>query len=134
MPLTDAQIANVLFNETRSLSGPSIQQARINIAHAIVNGDGASGNRPRTGPTSAHVPASEATVYAQCVQAVRQMRDQQVRSVDPTSGARNFNFRRNASRANFYGLPVATQSGPLDNSYPTVDLPATGIYANTYGN
>jgi hypothetical protein len=32
MPLTDAQIANAIFNESRSLSGAHIQRARVNIA------------------------------------------------------------------------------------------------------
>jgi len=134
MPLTDVQITNIVFNETRSLSGPNIQQARINIAHTIANSDSRSGSRPRSAPTQARVPAVEGVTFGQCQQAVQEMRRQQTQGSDPTHGATNFNFRRNASRASFFNLPIQTQVGPLDNSYPTADLPATGIYANTYGN
>lgn len=134
MPLTDAQIANVIFNETRSLDGPRIQEARINIAHAIANANTGTGRRPATAPTTAHVPPAEAAIYAQCMQAVSQMRQQRTSGIDPTNGATHFNFRRNASRAAFYSFPIQTQVGPLTNGYPTTDLPATNIYANTYGN
>jgi hypothetical protein len=37
MALTDAPIANVVFNETRSLSGDGIVEARKNIVHSIIN-------------------------------------------------------------------------------------------------
>jgi hypothetical protein len=134
VPLNDARIANIVFNETRSLSGTGIQQARINIAHTVANSEAGSGNRPRSAPAHAHVPPAEAATYGQCLQAVQEMRRQRTQGTDPTNGARNFNFRRNTSRAAFYKLPIQTQVGPPDNSYPTPDLPDTGIYANTYGN
>jgi hypothetical protein len=54
-------------------------------------------------------------------------------SNDPTNGATNFNFRSDDDRSNFLGtLEIQTQVGPLNNSYPTKDLPSAGIYANTY--
>ena len=134
MPLTDAQIANVIFNETRSLSGADIQRARTNIAHTIINADNSSHARPRTGSTAASLPPAERATYAQCLQAVQSAREERSRGVDPTNGARNFNFRANQSRSRFFNLPLQTQVGPLNNTYPTRDLPATGIYANTYGN
>jgi hypothetical protein len=133
VPLSDTQIAGVVFNETRSLSGPPIQRARTNIAHTIINADSAGGNRPRTAPATANVPAAESGTYTSCLQSVQLARLEKARGTDPTNGARNFNFRPNASRANFYNLPLQTQEGPLSNSYPTTDLPASGIYANTYG-
>ena len=37
MPLTDGEIANICVNETRSPSGDRIAQARVNLAHAVVN-------------------------------------------------------------------------------------------------
>ena len=79
-------------------------------------------------------PSAEAATYARCVQAVTQMRQQQASGTDPTHGATHFNFRRNASRAAFYNFAIQTLVGPLTNSYPTADLPATGIHANAYGN
>ncbi len=133
MPLSDTQIANIIFNETRSLSGTNIQRARMNIAHTIMNADSAGGNRPRTAPAVASVPPSERALYADCLQAVQLARLERSRGTDPTNGGRNFNFRANASRANFYNLPIQTQVGPLNNSYPTLDLPSAGIYGNTYG-
>ena len=38
-----------------------------------------------------------------------------------------------AWRGNFFRRQIHTQIGPPRNSYPTRALPATGIYANTYG-
>lgn len=131
MALTDKQIADIIFNETRSLSGPSIQDARVNIAHVLLNGDTRLGNRrPMTAPATAKVPDAEKTIYAQCVLAVTIMRGH---AEDSTEGATNFNFRPSTSRSDFFGLPIKTQIGPLNNSYPTPELPASGIYANTYG-
>lgn len=133
MALTDAQIANIIFNETRSLSGENIAEARKNIAHSILNAQAAAGKRPKTGPTVAHVPDQESDIYSACVSATAAAREDRAKSADPTGGATNFNFRKNNSRADFYGLAIRTQVGPLDNSYPTADLPASNIYANTYG-
>lgn len=133
MALLDIQIANIVFNETRSLSGVHIQKARVNVAHAVVNADEAPGRRPLSAPIHATVPPAESITYNYCKQAVAEMREQRKRGEDPTGGAKNFNFRNNDSRANFYNIPIKTQVGPLNNSYPTSDLPRSGIYANTYG-
>lgn len=133
MALTDTEIANVVFNETRSLSGDDIATARKNVAHSIMNAIDKSGARPRTGPTVAHVPKQESATYEACVTAVKAARDDRAAKLDPTNGATNFNFRKNNWRGDFFGLPIKTQVGPLDNSYPTDDLPASNIYANTYG-
>lgn len=133
MPLTDKEIANIIFNETRSLSGAKVVDARKNIAHSIWNAQANSGGRPKTGPTSAKVPKQEGDAYDQCTNAVVAARLDRAKGVDPTSGATNFNFRKNDWRGDFYGLPIKTQTGPLNNSYPTADLPAANIYANTYG-
>jgi RHS repeat-associated protein len=49
------------------------------------------------------------------------------RDYDPTIGRYN-------DSSNLLHRPVetATQSGPFSNSFPTPDLPASGIYVNTY--
>jgi hypothetical protein len=133
MALTDDQMANIVFNETRSLSGEKIAEARKNVAHSIINAQAVVGTRPKTGPTVAHVPKQESDIYAACVTAVADAREDRKNKLDPTSGATNFNFRKNDWKGDFYGLPIKTQVGPLDNSYPTTDLPASNIYANTYG-
>lgn len=133
MALTDDQIANVIFNETRSLSGVGIDEARKNIAHSIINAQAATGKRPKTGPVVAHVPEQESDTYESCQSAVSAARDDKKKNVDPTGGATNFNFRKNNWRGDFYGLKIKTQKGPFDNSFPTDDLPSSNIYANTYG-
>jgi RHS repeat-associated protein len=134
LQLTDAQIANILFNETRSLSGTNISQARENIAHAIINGDETLGNnRPRTAPTTANVPRGEQPAYAACEAAVAAARSARSRGSDPTRGAIYFNFRNTNSTANFQNESIQTQVGPLNSSYTRGGLNSTGVYANTYG-
>ncbi|MFO0752293.1 MAG: RHS repeat-associated core domain-containing protein [Thermodesulfovibrionales bacterium] len=133
--LTNAQVANIIFNETRSFSGDRVFEARLNIAHAIINGDNALGDRrPVTAPTTATVPQSEQATYQQIQFAVELARFQQTEGgIDPTNGAMNFNFRNNDSTSPFYGLPVQTHVGPLNNSYTGGGLNSTGVWANTYG-
>ena len=133
MALTDKEIANIIFNETRSLSGGDIATARKNVAHSILYAQAKSGSRPKTGPTSAKVPKQEDSAYGECTNAAVAARLERAKSLDPTIGATNFNFRKNDWHGDFYGLPIKTQTGPLNNSYPTADLPAANIYANTYG-
>ena len=135
LELTDAQIANIIFNETRSFSGPNVDQARSNIAQVVINGDNALGdNRPATAPTTSTVPASEQQTYQACKNAVAIARNARTNGgIDPTNGALNFNFRNNNSTAPFFKLPIQTQFGPLNNSFTGGGLNATGIYANTYG-
>lgn len=129
--LTDEQVANIIFNETRSLSGTDIDTARLNVAHAILNGEN-SKKRPLAAPTSATVPAVESAAYALCEAAVAAAKKNVEAGTDPTAGAIHFNFRKNNWTGDFQGHAIKTQVGPLNNSYPSADLPATGIYANTY--
>jgi hypothetical protein len=133
--LTVEEIGNIIFNETRSLSGDNIQEARENVAHAIINGLSTLGeNRPETASTIASdaARAQDNQQYQYSHQAAIQAVLDHVTTGDPTNGSVHFNFRSNDSRANFYGATIQTQVGPLNNSYPIRDLPATGIYANTY--
>ena len=51
--LSVTQVSNIVFNEEQSLHGPSVMlsDARISVAHAIINGDNAKGGaRPITRP------------------------------------------------------------------------------------
>jgi hypothetical protein len=136
--LSVQEIGNIIFNETRSLSGDSIQSARENIAHAIINASERWGeNRSIYAGTASTTVADTAIIidaeqYESSQNAAQTAYDTHLAS-DPTNGATNFNFRSNADRSNFLGtLGIQTQVGPLNNSYPTNTLPATGIYANTY--
>ncbi|SMF56459.1 RHS repeat-associated core domain-containing protein [Pseudogulbenkiania subflava] len=126
-------LSGILFNETRSLSGEGIDVARQNVAHSIINGDEKYGKRrPKTASPHAVVPSSESDTYDACVEAAQNALNQDDLGVDPTNGATHFNLRPNASTKPFFGNPIRTNNGPFNNSYPTVDLPATGIYVNTY--
>jgi hypothetical protein len=130
--LTDDEIAGIVFNETRSLSGADVAQARVNVAHAIINAQASPHRTPRMAPTTTHVPPAEQAVYAASREAVRTARQDIHNGQDPTNGATHFNFRSDASTSNFQGHPIRTNVGPLNNSYPSPDLPGSGVYANTY--
>ncbi len=138
LTLTTEEIGNIVFNETRSLSGEGIEEARVNVAHAIINADQKWGENRSTyagsASTTANVPEAEQEVYQASQAAAANAVNQQQQGNDPTNGATNFNFRQNDSTSDFYGYPIQTQNGPFDNSYPTPELPASSIYANTYGN
>lgn len=131
--LTTDQLANIIFNETQSLSGPGIEQARVNIAMTILNAEKQGKARPMTAPASETVPPVEKAIYADCLKAAQKAIADQKKGDDPTKGATHFNFRSNSSPNPFFGFALRIQFGPLRNSYPTPALPASGIYANTYG-
>lgn len=131
--LTTTQIANIIFNETQSLSGAGIDQARTNIAMTILNAEKKGKARPMTAPDSATVSPVEKAIYAACLSAAQQAVADQKKGVDPTNGVTHFNFRPTSSTSPFFGFPQRTQLGPFRNSYPTPALPASGVYANTYG-
>ena len=130
--LSDQQISNIVFNETRSLSGPTITDARVNIAHAIINTAASSHRFPVMASAVAHPGPAEKSILAECVTAVRTARRELLAGKDPTLGARHFNFRKNAFSGAFQGHALKTSVGPLDNAYPTAASPSSGIYANTY--
>ena len=137
LEMTTVQIANIVYNETRSLSGsPEIDAARQDIAHVVINGDEAetrsSGRRPITASDVANVPSSEQSTWESCRAAVERARLEREFGYDPTYGARHFNMRGNASRRPFLGNPLRTQYGPLNNSFPSPGLPRSNIYVNTY--
>lgn len=131
--LSPSQVRNIVFNETRSLSGDGIHRARRNIAHAVMNGDEQLGRRrPITASTAATVPAAERQQYEDSGRMVLRAMGERSLGHDPTGAAVHFNMRRNPSTADFQGARMTTQVGPLQNSFPTTTLPSTGIYVNTY--
>lgn len=131
--LSDEEIAGIIFNETRSLSGADLQQARTNLAHAVMNGDEALGQRrPKTAPSKVTVPEAEREAFEASKAAVVEARRQRAAGVDPTNGGIHFNLRGQPSTNPFMGYPLQTQTGPFKNSYPSKDLPGDGVYANTY--
>jgi DNA-binding protein HU-beta len=130
--LSDVEIQNIIFNETRSLSGPQIATARTNIAHAVINGEEHPPRPPSAPTTVGPIPPAEQAVYHACLTAVTDARAARQNGQDPTNAGKHFNFRKNNSTAPFQGHALRTQVGPLNNSFPTSDLPAIGIYGNTY--
>jgi hypothetical protein len=134
MALSNTEIGNIFLDETHSLSGPSIAAARLNIALAIVNGYEreipAGPSRPATTPTTVGaIPSPEHEAYQACQTAASAARKARQESGDVTGGAVHFNLRSIGGTAPFEGHQLRTQVGPLDNNFPTANLPAHGIRA-----
>ena len=129
---SDEEIGNIIFNETRSLSGPDIRSARINIAHAIINAEVSHHRFPKMAPSTANPPEAEANTYAACQEAAEAARFMVMAGLDPTNGATHFNFPRGKSHRVFQRHKIHTSIGPLKNSNPSAQLPKGHIYANTY--
>ena len=129
--LTVKDVAGILFNETRSLSGDKIGQARNQIAHAIINADKKWGEQrnkyAKTAPIKANPPYSEYEIYNDCMNVAKEAVKEDAENIDPTNGAYFFNFRKTDSTIDFQGKKNHTSTGPLDNSYTDYK------YANTYG-
>ncbi|HYI39166.1 MAG TPA: RHS repeat-associated core domain-containing protein, partial [Allosphingosinicella sp.] len=132
--ITTREVTNIVFNETRSLSGRQISEARTNIAHAIINGDEARGNgRPKTAPTTATFAAAEGARYEESRTAVALARAQRSIGYDPTGNAMNFNFRNPNQSGSFYDISPVLKVGPFDNSYPSGPL-GPSVYSWIYRN
>ncbi|MGH7166277.1 MAG: RHS repeat-associated core domain-containing protein, partial [Nitrospiraceae bacterium] len=158
---TVRELSAIIYNETASLSGPGIQEARESVGHVAVNREavglrgasgidqGIGGGRNqlsrreelavRNGVPSANVAYGQAVIAA-----TRALNRGPCPGADPTQGATEFNLRPSGSlrpRAST-GTPVLENFGPFNNSNPTIgnprvppaeQLPATGVYINVYG-
>jgi RHS repeat-associated protein len=141
--LSDEQVGNSVFNETRSLSGPGINDARRSIANIIINGDEALGaQRPTTASTV--LPRNLSTSEQATLQSIRALvtdvRAQRAAGIDPTNDARFFGFRDITKfRSGFEGLATVRRFGtqvpirsgivgPFNNSFPTPALGPTGVF------
>jgi len=135
--LTAEQIGNIVFNETRSLSGAGIEEARNALAHAIRNGEdspGPTGIPPRTAPPKVGaIPPSEATTYQNIQDTVAQADMDRANGVDPSQGATHFNMTVGAPQTSpFYGAHIRSY-GPFNNSAPNPQVPSkTGVYINLF--
>ena len=128
-------IRNIVFGETRSYTGVSIDEVRQKIAHIILN-------RIMEGMTVGRVPHTandyfarslnpeEESVLSNIHQVVDQVFIERSLGIDPTYGALYFNFRdpdylilfnKNLTSP-MWGLPAADIIGPLNNSFPTTVL------------
>ncbi len=150
------QVRNIVFNETRSLSGGKIKEARSEIAHMVINrftsqADSASGKiTVGTYPDTAsdvlpsRISAGEQKTLQNIGQIVTNAIADRALGDDPTRGTNSYNFRdltrwhltgyRGLSTQKRYGLtPVPSLiQGPFDNSAPSKDLGPTDIYLVPY--
>jgi len=123
-PLTIDQLTRIIYNETQSMDGPSIDQARVDMGHALVNG-----SHLRRPPTHApdtirgRLTRPQRRILARCGRAARLAIDEDNQHIDPTNGAVHYNERETASRDIWdsdHGGPNERPSqvfGPFDNSY-----------------
>jgi RHS repeat-associated protein len=140
--LTVGEIAGIVYNETQSISNSgqqndSIDTARGDVAHAIINADNAYGDKrdqlAGTAPSGVSEAAKSSDQYKSSLAAAKQAYSELQAGRDPTGGATHFNLRGTDSRANFMesktnpGFAIKTHSGPFNNSYPQGGLPATGV-------
>jgi hypothetical protein len=127
-PLSDEQVGNIVFNETRSLSGPGIDAARGDVASTIMNADETWGSlrslHADTAPSSLpsnFSSALEGRTLTSIRSTVAQVRTLRSLGFDPTYGATNFNLRA-------YPSPVAP---PWARTFSLQAL--HGAFANTIG-
>jgi hypothetical protein len=139
--LTVEQLGNIAFNETRSLSGENIQEARENIVHVVINGLKKFGNDEER-QKQAGTASSNVTEVAKKADN-QQYNDSQTVAInavfqhalgnDPTKGAEHFNLRNEWQTGDFRKSAQTTRVGPFNNSYPIEGvLRASGIYVSTY--
>lgn len=146
--LTPAQIAAIVFNESVSLSGNGIDEARRSIAHIILNRSAAGLQIGPPGTAidtiSRQISPGEQKVLGSINQIVGQVIAERAQGVDPTNGGEFFGFRdlNNFNVTGLQGLstkPRGGQSpitsgvlGPFNNSNPSTTPPpglgATDIY------
>jgi len=145
---TQAQLANLIYNETASLSGAGIYTARVAIGNVaenryqsgITSGLASSVLSSQAGTDLLNKVPSVLVAYSQATKAAASVLCPT--SSDPTSGAKGFAIKGNPSEPKRYGLyPVLQQFGPFNNSYPTVgdprvrpsqQLPASGVFINIF--
>jgi len=141
--LTVSEVGNIVFNETRSLSGDigNLYYARVCIARSIINGSNAHGvRRPQTAPASSPSPSILRNRTENAAFTSSQGAAQDAFSAFGTNagdflgGAEHFNFRQNSSTTPFQGHQMRLQFGPFDQSVNSPGLSKCNscTYANVY--
>jgi hypothetical protein len=148
--LTVHQLGLIVFNESQSYSdrpdsNELITVARQKMAHSIMNADAKWGPARMTwAETALPIEPSENALRNTAVRTAYESSREAAREAylsgnDPTNGALYLNQRENASRANRVmsednprGVPLSTQSGPYNNSYPNPQVPSRVAWLNTY--
>jgi hypothetical protein len=148
--LTVHDVGLSVFGETRSLhdrpgSNEPIGSARQKIAHAMIN-DAELSHRTGKARNTVHDPVEpsakarrnpgERAAYESSLHAAREA---YLNGHDPTNGAIYFNLNETPSRSNkIYqggsakGVPISTQSGPYDNSFPNKSVRSRLAWVGTY--
>jgi uncharacterized protein RhaS with RHS repeats len=134
------QVVNSSYNESRSLSGAALAQALEDIDQVDANllRNGKSLGPPLTVPTNvSSVPNSETSNYQACLDAAEKTQFDRKLGIDPTHGATHYYEQSDPNMPTPYPndtrYQVQTSSGPLSNSYPYGDVPASsGVFVNTY--
>jgi len=128
-----SDVGNIVFNETRALSGDNLDTARNWIARAIINGNERLGiNRPLTAPAMVrNVQPAERAALNSCQQAAQNAFDWG----DFTGvGAEHFNNRPRLNWNAFQRHSTVAVFGPFDTGFPTPSCQAggAGCYVNIY--
>lgn len=133
--LADKDYAGILFNETRSFSGPDVQTAREHLAHTLINDDETWGPKriryAKSAVTVAKPPPAELAAYQAAVDAVAAARAQRAKGIDPTNGALHFRFTTTPTTEPFGGRAL-TRQFKVHNSYTKGDTPSDPAYVNIY--
>ena len=141
--VTTTGLRNIIFNESRSLSGNSERRVRRFMAHTILNGDEKYGeNRPSTASDKLGniIDPSELKLLEEIEGIIKQVYFERSEGIDSVGGAMHFNFRdlnflkvyNKDLMSPMHGRDVKYSIGPLKNSYPTKELGSAGIYFTVY--
>jgi hypothetical protein len=140
----------IVFNETQSYSdrpdsNESLDVAREQIAHSVLNADQKYGaDRQRLAGTASAIEPSDNALRNPAVRAaydssMKAARETYLSGNDPTNGAVFFVQLPSPDRSNYVfhngrpqGVPISTQSGPYNNSYPNKRVPSRTAWLNTY--
>jgi len=140
----------IIFNETQSYSDrpdstEPLDSARENLGHSIMNADQKWGfdrqkNASTALPNEPAAPAlSNATVRTAYDSSMRAAREAYLSGTDPTNGALYLNQRPTPDRSNLKfegglaeGVPISTQAGLYNNSFPNKEVPSRTAWLNTF--
>lgn len=133
---TVSDLGLIIFNETQSYSDrpdstEPLDSAREKIAHSILNADQQYGaDRQRLAGTASAIEPSDNALRNPAVRAaydssMKEARETYLSGNDPTNGAVFSIQLPSPDRSNYVfhngrpqGVPISTQSGPYNNSYP----------------
>jgi RHS repeat-associated protein len=143
--LTPEQIGNIVFRETRSLSGNEINDARYDLAQTIINADKRWGDdRSKYAKTAStdtpKVYPGEEQTYIDAQAAAKKAACDNQKGIDSTEGSTNFDLSDNP--LGIGALEIMTgyipfdKYGPFNNAYPNSKYPKAqlgkSVYINVY--